>query len=231
MFNLLIVENNSNILKNLFNNISYNVDNIVIRSIAYSGSDLIEVIESQNIDLMIIDSLLLDVPSINFLNSLNLNTYSKSIIIIGNSNCNLLQNSYVFKHIYNSDNISEITDTLCNLVTSKLMLSENIKKQITNELVNLSFNTSYIGTQYLIETIFYSYIDKSLIENLNKNIYPILIQKYNTNLSNIKSDIFQAIIQSYYSCDEKYLNSYLNRVLLSKPKTKDIILGVLEHMT
>lgn len=105
-----------------------------------------------------------------------------------------------------------------------------IKEKISKELLKISYNPSHLGTHYLIETIYLIYQNTFLITNLEKNIYTILSQKYNTNSKTIKVDIFEAINQSYYNCDEKTLNNYLHRKLTQKPFTKDIIQAVLENI-
>lgn len=106
-----------------------------------------------------------------------------------------------------------------------------LKKKIKKELLKLSYCPSHFGAIYLVDTIYLIHKNDFFIKNLTKHIYPILCEKYHTNISAIKTDIFEAILQSYYNCDEELLNNYLQRKLLSKPYTKDIIQAVLDNIT
>lgn len=117
-------------------------------------------------------------------------------------------------------------------VETKLILDEKIlKKKIRKELLKISFNPSHLGTNYLIDTIYLIYKNDFFITNLNKYIYPSLCKKYHTNISAIKTNIFGAIFQSYYNCNEDILNNYLNTKLFRKPYTKEIIQAVLDKIT
>lgn len=117
--------------------------------------------------------------------------------------------------IDNSNNISDFKE---------------IKSKISNELKHLHYNFSHLGTQYLCEAILLSYVNKKYINNLSKHVYPLLAKKYSTSPVNIKCNIFNATLNSYYECDEIVLQKYLNRKFISKPTTKDIILAVCDHI-
>lgn len=74
---------------------------------------------------------------------------------------------------------------------------KQIRLKITNELLNLGYILSNIGTLYLIETIEILYNRKSHSNtfysfNLEKDIYVILGKKYNSNIYTIKSTIIKA---------------------------------------
>lgn len=113
---------------------------------------------------------------------------------------------------------------------NKITEHKILKKKIKKDLSKIGYNHSHFGTMYLVDAILLIYNNDSLITNLNKFIYPTLCKKYNTNITAIKTNIFDAILESYYNCDEQILNNYLHMKLTRKPYTKEIIQAVLDNL-
>ncbi len=108
---------------------------------------------------------------------------------------------------------------------------EIVKYKITEELKKLAFNFSYKGTTYLIETIYILYT--SIINwdcNLEKEVYPLVAEKYNQSVNNIKCNITNCTDKMCYDCDEKFLVSYLGDYKFSKPGPKRIIFAILKRL-
>ena len=77
--------------------------------------------------------------------------------------------------------------TICNIQSSQATAKRILEK--------FNFNFKLIGTKYLLEAIVYSYFTREtyLFENLEKQIYPYVSQKYNVNPLTIKWAIIRSI--------------------------------------
>lgn len=80
------------------------------------------------------------------------------------------------------------------------------------------------------EVIFQIYNLNSFDYDLQNKIYPIISQKYNKSITNIKSGIFNATANCY-TYNRESLEEYLNMKLIEKPKTKEIIEVVIQHIS
>ena len=86
-------------------------------------------------------------------------------------------------------------------------------------------------TKYLSESIYECYFKKNKYNfNLSKDIYPIIAKKYNKKISLIGADIFQAILMMFYDTDENILCNYFNCTITQKPKTKALIIAILQNL-
>lgn len=108
-------------------------------------------------------------------------------------------------------------------------INNTLKSQILKELKTLNFNYYHLGTTYILECTYIAYLNNKTI-NFTKEVFPYIIEKYSTNISKIKSNIFYAINHSYYECHESLLSEYFNRNFTSKPLLKDIVYGIIEHI-
>lgn len=95
----------------------------------------------------------------------------------------------------------------------------------------MNYNFTYIGTRYLAQCIYESYhrVNKYDI-NLNRDIYPIIVQKYNKSINSIKTNINQATNIMYFDTEEKLLFKYFGYNITCKPKPKDIIFKIMENI-
>lgn len=117
---------------------------------------------------------------------------------------------------------------MINNVTSK---RENLRYEIEEELKKLDYNFSYKGTEYLIETIYIMYaLMLSYDCNLEKEVYPIVAEKYEQSVNNIKCNITNSTDKMCYDCDEKVLVNYLGDYKFSKPGPKRIIFAILKKL-
>ncbi len=112
-------------------------------------------------------------------------------------------------------------------------MTTNVQKMIINELLDIGYNIKYRGTQLLAEAICIAYESKnlSIVENLEKNIYIILAEKYHKSVDSIKMDIVNATNLMYSVCEEEKMKTYFHIVDDYKPTPKyviDIILTKIE---
>lgn len=110
-------------------------------------------------------------------------------------------------------------------------LEKNVKNRIKQELENLEYNFSYIGTEYLIEAIYLLYSLKFTYNfSLEKDVYPAIANRYGDSSNNIKSAIVYATDKMFYDCDEKKLKKYLCQYNISKPGPKTIIRAIIRKI-
>lgn len=216
MINIVIYNNNLKFIKKYCNIISTNFNSSAkIAGIASTKSELDSIYERNIIDLIIID--------LNTYNKKSISDYLRSIkykVVICDrpiKSRRCLNTLYILN---NSDN-STITYELKTFINKP---SENIvRKSTLNLLESLGFDFKLKGTNYLLEAIVYSYLNKNayLYDNLEKNIYTFISQKYNVSNSVVK----HSIIRSINSTNSNSLKSYFNNLdrITSKTLISEIV--------
>lgn len=232
MLNILILENNPIICKNLINKIQPNLINAKINNLAFSENDVITLLKENRIDIIILD---INCCSYSFLN-LILNTYNIQNSIIAYSldkEKNHFHKEYsniFYKSLFDKFSITKIYSYLLELINLKSNTTNTILQSATLELEKLAFNLSHHGTKYLCECISLIYPFQSDNIDFQNKIYPIIAQKYHTNITNIKCSIYQANKISYSYCDKQILSNYFGRKIVKKPTTKEIIDAIISHI-
>ncbi len=239
MKNLLIIENNLSHSYFLINYICKKISDVRLYGIAITGKDAIKIINTKKVDIIILDLDLPDMTGIDFINYLehhNIKEYQSSIIVIIDKT-ELLSQLNNFKYVYTYYSKSNIEDSLINdiklisIKKEKLQQINSTEKLIQKELHRLNFNFSYCGTHYLCECIEECLkIQEFNNINLKKDIYSILAKKYNKMTNSIKSSIFKAITEMYYTVDKNILSDYFGYQIILKPKTKDIIFTIIKKI-
>lgn len=205
MSNFVIYNNNLNLIKKYTNMIFDNFSNIHLCGIMSNKKELESTLHTQKINLIIISYS--DSKKASLLPLLN--SIENKIIICDNEE-NVFKAS---KHILYLSSNSSLESTLkqLKLFTPKID-EEFIRKRVRKILEKFHFDFKLIGTKYLLESIVYSYLTREtyLFENLEKQIYPYVSQKYNVTPSNIK----WAIIRSINNMKTKLLLSDLKHLSL-----------------
>ena len=107
----------------------------------------------------------------------------------------------------------------------------DVTSKIKIELKKLNYNFSYVGTEYLIDTISLLYSVKRFYNfNLESEIYPSIANKYGVCSNTIKSNIINSTDKMFYDCDEEVLKSYFGMYLMLKPGPKLVIRTVLKKL-
>lgn len=197
------------------------------------------IIRDEKVDIIILDLKLPDMSGmdiLNFISKYNISRYNSSIIIF-TGEMGLLKeiigNKYIFNYISKTNSLDVIIKQLKELicVKEKENSKDLIQEQIKTELELLHFNFSYIGTQYLYECVYQCYLKKNLYNiNLYKEIYPTISKKYHKTISSIKANIFLTISRMYCEIDEKELYDYFGYNIIEKPKTKELVINILQKM-
>lgn len=129
---------------------------------------------------------------------------------------------YMQSKFYSKTNLAKYKIIYCNTATTfknspnKLLISRNSSANQAIELIRdfakkhdltrvrnivirlleeLHFDFKIVGTTYLLETILFCYENRAdyVFENLEKNVYPHIAKKYNSNADNVKWSITRAI--------------------------------------
>ena len=213
MTNILVYIEDVEYCKNIVNNLSMSNENIRICCILNKIEELNLINDIHTIDIYIffIDN----ICNNKLLDTIKNFPYFDSLILIF-KNKNLFQNGKI-QYIFKNKDINSDIKLLNNIIKQKKN-KLYIKSKIERELIILGYKSFYIGTRYLVDAIYllYTYNTPNIV--LEKDIYPIIAQKYNKSVNNIKCNIINATNIMYYDCDEKKLDNYLKTPFKPSPK-------------
>lgn len=222
MINVLIIEKNFQYSAKIINQIN-KVNKYIRICGVVTTLDLI----NKYIQNFEIDIILIDIDFFKEIYQVLFNNYNNSIILISSNKKLLTQN-----HSLYFCNISNINDEINNIINSKNnnLNHTQLKNIIQKELTYLGYKPTLKGTKYLLETIYLLLtLENYLDNNLSRDIYPLVAQKFNTTSVNVKYNIRNATLDMYYNCTEDKLSQYLGYKLLYNPNTKDIIDAIVNN--
>lgn len=108
------------------------------------------------------------------------------------------------------------------------MDDKKTKEFISNELSKFNFRKYTKGFRYLNEAIYVCIKDVDAIENLHKNVFPVIAKKYKEKSPlNVKWCIEQCLKTMYNNTEENKICKYFNIEENIKPSLKCIIYTVL----
>lgn len=227
LVNMLIADKNLNNVKNIINNVISKNKNIKLSKIINSEGEMDEL---ENYDVMLLNTDL-DLSKI-LKNIKNIENYCNSILVITPNFKNvedIIGNKMIYDYIIDGTNASEISYKISKMIETKD--KENKRKEIIKELKYIGYNLEYVGTNYLADTILEIYSSKDQMrDNLQKEIYPIISQKYNKTVHNIKCNINRATDCMYYECDSERLKKYFGFYDDAKPTAKIVAFTVLNKI-
>lgn len=233
MFKILIADDNISFAKLLVNDIISTRENLKVIKIATDGKETLELMNSEQIDIVLLD---LKMPIYNGLQILDMlseekkQQYNRSIIVITGELdyadklvSNPLITHIIFKGSCQKKNILERIDQLVEEKSNSF-----IYNRICHELYGLGYNPNYKGTLYLTDAIFEIYLRLgSYQENLKKEIYPIVALHFKKSVHNIKCNITRATESMSRYCKQELLDKYFSGF---KPTTKGVINIVLNKI-
>ena len=104
------------------------------------------------------------------------------------------------------------------------MNDKQIQEFIMQELSKFNFKKYSKGFRYLSEAIFICIKDNGAIDNLYKNVFPLICKKYNEKTPlNVKWCIDQVIKTMYNNTEIHILSNYFNLPENIRPSLKLII--------
>lgn len=239
MINVLISDYSLDNATTLMNSINMKNENIKICCITKNIKETLEVLNSKNnIDLMLLH-LKIPIDDINkILQKIhNKNKYRNSCLIITNKKDEtkyLNQNNIIHSILYETTDTDIIINRMNKILEAKKknIIYKNLRKRLIQELLYLGFNISYKGTQYLLDSIYYIFINqKKEIQSLTNDVYPFIAKKYNQSIHNVKCDINRATELMYVNCRESIINNYFGYYDAKKPNIKTIIFTIINKIS
>ncbi len=237
MLNVLLIEENINYGTKLINLLASTSKLFRLAGIVNNLKDLKYILNHQKVELILFDMKVLDFENQIYRYLLN-NVNKQSIILILEKVD--LKNLPMVKYIKKNNDIDKVIKTI-----DLLLLKQNsfildypnnlnetiIKSKIKKELINIGYNLEYLGTKYIIESIYILYSLKDYYDNnLNRDIYSIIAKKYGRNINNIKCNIGNATNIMYFENKEEKLKRYFGKKNFSKPSPRKVIFTVLNKI-
>ena len=238
MINILIADDNLDYATSLMNYINLKNESIRVCNIISDGNNVINFLNNyNNIDVVLLDY---KMPSYNgkeILNQINNKIkYKKSFIIISgefNEARNLYDNEMVYTVMNKLVGLSTIYSTINELIIhkEKRNLENDRKQKVIKELLYLGYDISHKGTSYLIDVINYIQNNQNKnLDNLNRDVYPIIAQIHNVNVHNIKCYIARETNEMYLKCKTKRLQDYFSYAEDTKPNVKTVIYTIINKI-
>lgn len=107
-----------------------------------------------------------------------------------------------------------IETNICN--NSYYDYLSKVQGLLNNYLIDIGFDTKYMGYNYLKQALLLCLEDRSMIKSLNANVYPAVAQRYNTNVQNVNRNIRNLIEQtSKNEAFRKNFQKTSNRAIIS----------------
>ena len=209
MFKLIFFNQNLNIVKNLYNNIFGELNNLQLIGIASDEKELESLYNDSGANTIIINSKYINNNQIK-----NIVEKFKVKIIFTEKLPKVSNNKFtLFIPIYlETTELKKILNNFFFKIDEKL-----IYKKVYNLLFNSNFNFKLLGTTYLINSIVYSYIniDNNVSDNLEKNVYPYIAKKFNVSNSNVKWSIIRSI-NNYYESNNNQIDKATPKNLINE---------------
>lgn len=226
MLKMLIINSDFSFITNLINNILINSNVKIIGIFSYVDQNTLEFISKYSPDLIILSA-----SEFNSLRKSITSTYHPNIILLSENLKSRRFSNILYLSTINSPNT--IKKSIISFINSKNVLKATQK--IESIISDFNFDFSLNGTKYLIESILYSYQNKSsyVYENLEKNVYTYIAKKYKSSVYNVKWSIVRSINNMYFNnttSSMKKVNSYFNLDPLEKPTAKLIISTIVNNI-
>ena len=231
MVNVLIADDNIYFATALMNYINQRNDNIRVRYVVEDGQKTLNILlnEKNNIDVILLDYKMPIYNGEEILKKIENNKkYKNSCIIvtgISEARNKFYNNDVVYKVIDKSIGLTDIIENINELIEYKETVKQrhHIKNKIIYELTSLGYNISHNGTLYLVDVIYYIFNNRyKNVDNLTKNVYPIIASKFNKSVHNIKCSINRATTQMYCQCEVDRLKNIFISILIKNLMLKQL---------
>lgn len=175
-------------LKQLVNSTVSQCNEIYVKYIANTKSEMLEILSRHYVDLLILDIRDFDFTLNELIKKINFLIICQTKLLI-----KLVNESYQKVQI-EENKIESVCNLLKEIIKNNRIANCNIKNNILLELTNMGYNLKHIGTYYVLEAIMLIYEANSWdkLDNLQKNIYTVIAKNHNKSLNNIKTNIIKA---------------------------------------
>ncbi len=212
MIKTLIIDNNFHFVQWLINTISNQIPDVKVENIACTGKEALEIIESKNIDLILLDLQITKINGIGVLRKMQaINLLKMPKIIIISSDMKYIDEIKQNKDVYNIILKNEAEDVIIRKIKQVVwainyeMDYKNVKEKILQELSDMGYNIKHLGTKYLVEAITFIYESNNydLTDNLEKNVYKYIAYKHKKTTKNIANNISKSSLTKQVKCSPK----------------------------
>lgn len=211
MLNALVISKNVGFIQKLLCEIDKHNLNIRLSNLSTNKFETFEILNFKNPDVILLDSKLGNEFSKSFLKN-----YKKPVITLG------------YRDGYKLLTLSTVKE-LKELIESHDL--DVRREKVKRELHYIGYNFKYKGTQYLLDTILQMYINQNnLVDNLQSTVYPLIAEKYQKTIHNVKSSINKATECMYYECDSIKLEKYFQFSDDSKPTVKEVVFTIINKI-
>lgn len=211
MNRLVILEDDLNYFRHLFNHISNNVKDVKLANIFVNGDELIENLFRYSFeDIILIDLDIKEMDSASLLSCLkNIRTNLPSIIVIS-ENLELIDlaksYNYVYKVIKKPLYFSSVSDAISEIIEKHKIV--NISKLVNQELQHFKFKTSTIGYKYLSDSIKLAMNNADLLRNTKQLLFKEVGKIYDRTSDQIKWNVEKCIDTIYQTTSLKDISDY-----------------------
>ena len=212
---ILIISKNINYLKEIINALS--VLNCYTINIALDTTDFLKMTHEKHFDFLICN-ISEDFEKLD--NYMNCVSNKTNIILVRDTVSQKKYRITTFNHkIVNFSELESVVTLIKNCKNDSM--NNIIYNEVLKELLYIGFDFKYKGTSYLLQSIVYvlSNRDLQLLNNLEKDLYPVIAKLNNTNINNVKTNITKATNWCYqYNRNENYTKYFLPNIKHT-PKT------------
>ena len=218
MLKILILTSDMESLKTLCNTILNRVENIQICGISTNLEEFITLGEKLSPDIIYMNAS--DYLQSKFYSKTNL---AKCKIIFCNTATNF-KNSPNKLLISRNSSANQTIELIKNFVKQHDLI--RVRNVVIKILEELNFDFKILGTTYLLETILYCYENRAdyVFENLEKNVYPQIAKKYNSDANKVKWSITRAInSMNTFTFSQKHLSANSKVDIYERTTAKQLI--------
>lgn len=231
MISLLIADDNKDFDINLFNSIKKDNDKISIVGISVNGLDTYEKIKSLKPDVVLLDIQMPIMNGFQVIEKLVIEKINIPKIILITAHYELLasynSSNLIYGILLKPINYNSLNKTLNFIISEKN--SDIIDEEIIHILSNFDFNVKSKGYKYLVECIKACLKSPSLINNLEKKLYPCIANQFiDASPSKIKWAVEKSINSMYRYTNKEILESFFPNSKKLSPRyfIEEIILKV-----
>lgn len=234
MIRTLIADDNLDFTKGFINQIIAKFEDIKIDYISTNGTETLDIISNNSLDLVFLDLNMPDFNGLEILKTLEKNRDFNNIkiphVIIVSGEISFIDSMHKFFSQYNVSAAIQKSES-ADIIYKKILevISEikyklnffDVKSIVIKELTKMGYNLKYKGSIYLIESIMYIYQNNNyyLLDNLENNVYKFIGYKYSKSIWNIKTNIIKAtnlINNKEYDFNTKPTPKYVISIILNR---------------